>query len=67
MLLKVFIVVFMLGIVYALFSSFYFMLNDKGEGDRVVRRLSWRIGLSLLFIVSLWGAVQLGWIVPNSG
>lgn len=66
MLLKLFVIVSMLAIIYSLFSSFYFMLRDKGEGDRVVRRLSWRIALSLVFILCLFAAAQLGWIKSGS-
>jgi hypothetical protein len=29
--------------------------------------LTWRIGLSLLLFVLLWGAQSMGWIQPNSG
>ncbi len=62
MLMKVLIVLFLLTILYSLASSFFFLVFDKGEGDRTVRRLTWRIGLSLLLFVLLWVAHQLGWI-----
>ncbi len=65
MLVKVAIVLFLLVIVYTLFSSFFFLAKDKGQSDRVVRRLSWRIGLSLLLVLSLFGAYKLGWIEPG--
>lgn len=65
MLTKIIVVAFMLAILYSLFSSFYFLVHDKGEGERTVRRLSWRVGLSLLFVALLWGGFKLGWIEPN--
>ena len=67
MLMKFIIILFLIMILYSLASSFFFLVRDKGEGDRTVRRLTWRIGLSLLLFVMLWGAYQLGWIEPNSG
>lgn len=67
MLIKFIIVLFLLIILYSLASSFFFLVKDKGQGDRTVRRLTWRIGLSLLLFVLLWGAHTLGWIEPNSG
>ncbi len=67
MLIKFIIVLFLLTILYSLASSFFFLVRDKGEGDRTVRRLTWRIGLSLLLFVLLWGAHSMGWIQPNSG
>lgn len=67
MLIKVFIVLFLLIILYSLASSFFFLVHDKGEGDRTVRRLTWRIGLSLVLFVLLWMAYWLDWIQPNNG
>jgi len=67
MLIKFIIVLFLLTILYSLASSFFFLVRDKGQGDRTVRRLTWRIGLSLLLFVLLWGAHSLGLIEPNSG
>jgi len=66
MLIKVVIVLFLLVIIYTLASSFLFLAKDSGTGDRVVRRLSWRIGLSLLLVLSLLGAYKMGWIEPGS-
>lgn len=62
---KIIVVVFMLAILYSLFSSFYFLVHDKGEGDRTVRRLTWRVALSLVFVAILWGGYKLGWIEPG--
>jgi hypothetical protein len=67
MLIKVIIVLFLLTILYSLASSFFFLVKDKGQGDRTLKRLTWRIGLSLLLFVLLWGAHALGLIEPNSG
>lgn len=66
MLAKILIIGCLLAILYTLGSSLYFLAKDKGEGDRVVRRLSWRIGLSLVLFLSLWAAFKMGWIEPTS-
>lgn len=65
MLTKIIILLFMGAIVYALGSSFYFLVTDKGQSDRTVKRLSWRIGLSLLLVLLLWGGFKLGLIEPR--
>ncbi len=65
MISKILIIAFLLAIVYTLASSFYFLVYDRGEGDRTVRRLSWRVGLSVLLIVGLWIGIKLGWIEPR--
>jgi hypothetical protein len=66
MAMKILIVLFLLTILYSLASSFFFLIFDKGQGDRTVRRLTWRIGLSLVLFLMLWGAYQMGWIEPSS-
>jgi hypothetical protein len=63
---KVIIIVFLLAIVWTLLSSFYFLVKDKGEGKRTVRRLTWRVGLSLTLFLLLYVFFRLGWIEPSS-
>lgn len=65
--MKILIVLFLLVIMYSLASSFWYLVKDKGQGDRTVKRLTWRIGLSLLLFLFLWLAFQMGWIEPTSG
>jgi cytochrome bd-type quinol oxidase subunit 2 len=67
MLFKVLFVLLLLVIVYTLISSFFFMVRDKGEGTRTVRRLTWRVGLSLLLFALLYIAFLAGWVQPGSG
>jgi hypothetical protein len=67
MLVKAVIIIFLLTILYTLGSSFYFMVKDKGEGDRTLKRLIWRIGLSLLLLVLLYIMFLAGWIEPSGG
>ena len=67
MFVKAVIFIFLLIIFYALGSSFYFMVKDKGEGDRTLKRLMWRIGLSLLLLVLLYIMFLAGWIEGSGG
>ena len=67
MAIKILIIVFLLVILYSLASALIFLVKDHGEGDRTVKRLTWRIGLSLVLFVFLWVAYQLGWIEPHQG
>jgi hypothetical protein len=67
MIVKVFIIIFLLVILYTLGSSFYFMVKDKGESDRALKRLMWRIGLSIMLLVLLYVMFLLGWIEPSGG
>ena len=67
MLVKAVIIIFLLTILYTLGSSFYFMVKDKGEGDRTLKRLVWRIGLSIFLLFLLYIMYLLGWIEPSGG
>ena len=67
MLVKAIIIIFLFTILYTLGSSFYFMVKDKGEGDRTLKRLMWRIGLSILLLLLLYVMHLLGWIEPSGG
>ena len=66
MLAKILIIGALLAILYTLGSAFYFMIRDKGEGTRTVRRLAWRVALSLALLLAVMFAVKLGWIQPGS-
>lgn len=67
MAIKILIILFLLVILYSLGSSLIFLVRDHGEGDRMVKRLTWRIGLSLLLFLLLWVGYQMGWVKPNEG
>jgi hypothetical protein len=62
---KLFIIGIFLGILYTLASSFFFLVKDQGDGDRTVRRLSWRVGMSLALVLALWAGFHLGIIEPR--
>ena len=64
---KIAIVLFLLAIIYTLVSSFWFLIREKGEGTHTVRRLTWRIGLSMMLFVLLYLAYLAGWLHPGSG
>jgi hypothetical protein len=67
MAIKILIIVFLVVILYSLASALVFLVKDHGEGDRTVKRLTWRIGLSLVLFLFLWVAYQAGWIEPQQG
>ena len=58
---KLIIIAFLVAILYNLGSGLYYMMVDKSEKDRMVRSLTWRIGLSvaliLLVILGIWTGV----------
>lgn len=65
MLLKIVIISALLLIVGSLFSALTFLYKDKGRGERTVRALTWRIGLSLGLFVLLMTGYYFGIITPH--
>jgi hypothetical protein len=67
MLVKAVIIIFLLVILYSLGSSFIFMVRDRGQGERALHRLMWRVGLSIFLLILLYVMFQLGWIEYSGG
>jgi TRAP-type C4-dicarboxylate transport system permease large subunit len=65
LIVKVIIVILLISIFFALGSALYYLMRDQGNSDRIVKALTWRIGLSLLLFVLILAAYAMGWITPN--
>lgn len=65
MVIKLIIFLFMLVILFCLGSGLFFLVRDVGRGDRTVKALSWRIGLSLCLFLLLFIGFALGLIKPH--
>jgi len=65
MLARILIILALLAILYALGSAFVLLLRDKGIGERTLRRLTWRVVLSLLLFLAVMLAVRNGWVQPG--
>jgi hypothetical protein len=63
MLIKFLIVITLIVIVGSLFSALFFLAKDKTGGDRTVKALTVRIGLSIL----LFGLLMLGYYLGYIG
>ncbi len=62
---KLFIIAILILIIASMGSALVFMIKDRGQSDRTVKALTWRIGLSLLAFLLLWVAYAIGWIQPH--
>lgn len=63
--IKVIVVLLLLFILFSLGSALYFLVHDKPDSDRMVKALTWRIGLSMFLFILLIIAFALGWISPH--
>ncbi len=59
------IVVFLLVIVYNLGAGLYYMMIDKGQTDRTLHALTWRIALSVALILLVMLGIWAGVIKPH--
>lgn len=65
LLIKSIIILLFFFIFFSLGSALYFLIHDKSGSDRIVKALTWRIGLSILLFTILLLAFALGWITPH--
>lgn len=63
---KIFIILVMLIILFALGSGLVYLVKDNGKGKRTVKALTWRIGISLALFIFLIIAFSTGLITPHS-
>jgi len=65
MIVKIFFIIMIIAIFAALMSAAFFLTKDSGRTDRVVRSLTWRIGLSVALFILLFVAYGFGLIKPH--
>lgn len=60
------IILFLLAIVLiSLGSALYHLVSKKGDSDKLVKSLTWRIGLSVFIFVLLFIGQATGLITPH--
>ncbi|KTC98953.1 hypothetical protein Lgee_1399 [Legionella geestiana] len=63
---KIFIILIMAAILFALGSALLYLVRDEGTTRRTVKALSWRIGLSLFLFFLLLAGAFFGWWHPHA-
>ena len=63
---KIIIITALVFIIFSLFSALIFLIRDQGSGERTVRSLSWRVGLSLLLVVFIAFSHYFGFVESGS-
>lgn len=59
------IILFLIAIFASLTSGLYYLIRDRGQSNRTVKALSWRIGLSLFLFFLLIIGFAVGVIQPH--
>jgi ABC-type dipeptide/oligopeptide/nickel transport system permease component len=61
---KLVVVLMLIGVIASLFSGLFFLFRDQGAGDRTVKALTVRIGLSIAVFALLLLGYRFG-LIPG--
>jgi hypothetical protein len=64
-LVRIVVIILLVVIVYSLGSALFQLSSSKGDSDKLLRALTWRIGLSLALFALLMLAWYFGLIAPH--
>ena len=65
LLFKIFVVALLLFVLFSLGSALFYMIRDKGKSDKMLKALTWRIGLSVFIFILLLIGKATGLITPH--
>jgi hypothetical protein len=62
---KIIVIAGLIAVIASLFSALYFLYRDRGRGERMVKALALRVGLSATLVIFLIVSYKMGWIAPT--
>jgi DUF2909 family protein len=63
--MRILIVLTLFAILWSLGTALYHLSKGRGDSDKMLRALTWRITLSLGLFILLLVAGRQGWLVPH--
>lgn len=63
--IKILVLIVLFAIVFSLGSALFHLAKGTGDSKKMVRALSFRVGLSLVLFILLMAAYAMGLIKPN--
>ncbi len=63
--MKIIVVLLLLVVIASLFSGLFFLFKDKGQGTRMVKALTIRVGISIFIFVLLMAGYYFG-VIPGN-
>lgn len=63
--MKIIVIAGLIAVIASLFSALYFLYRDRGRGERMVKALALRVGLSATLVIFLIVSYKMGWIAPT--
>lgn len=58
--MKIIIVLLLLAVIASLFSGLFFLFKDKGQGTRMAKALTIRVGISIAIFILLMAGYYFG-------
>ena len=65
MIFKTIIVVLLLVVIFSLGQALFYLIRDESKSDRMLKSLTWRIGLSVFIFILLLIGQAVGLIQPH--
>ena len=65
MIFKIIVLILLAIVLIALGSALYHLVSNKGDSDKLLKSLTWRIGLSVFIFVLLFIGQAIGLITPH--
>lgn len=59
---KILLLIVLAAVIFELFQALYFMMKDRGEGNRTVKALTWRVSTQLLLVALIVLGWWMGWL-----
>jgi len=63
--MRIFVSLLIVLILFSLLSGLVYLIRNRGQGDRTVQALTWRIALSIVLFLVLMAGYYLGLFPPN--
>ena len=65
MIFKIVVIVLLLIVILSLGQALFHFVKDGGDSDKMLKSLTWRIGLSVSIFILLLIGQAMGWITPH--
>ncbi len=66
---KIVIIVLMIAMIISLGLGLYHLLktpDERDNGDKLVKALTWRIGIWIVLFAFIYLSIRMGWITPSN-
>ena len=65
MLTKIIAVLLLIAMIVSLFMGLYYLVKDRGQTNRTLKALTWRISIWVVLFALLAGTAYLGYLEPS--